>query len=708
MENELIEIIEGYFKHSIFKADNFMVSRFETEDGTITVTGPSFDYDKNSKYILKGNFNDHYKYGFQFNYSIIEKSIPKQEEEIINFLSSSLFKGIGKKTAKKLFNIFGDDAINIIKNDLNVLDDLDLSLKQLLALKEGFSSLDDPMNDILFFLLSNGFNNIDAQKIIAKFKLSTKEIADINPFKYYNDVYGISFEKVKNFAQNRDFEDKENKFKEAYIIYLLTELTFNSGDTYLELNEFINILLKNHIDNYDEILERALSNKYIEIEDEKIYLYNDYLNEIIIANSLNEFENEYILDDNSISLYIEQLENKYFINFDDKQIQAISNFFKHSVSLIVGGPGTGKTTIIKAMVEMFNHYYLYNNIIVVAPTGRAAKRISEICEVESKTIHSLLKWNKESNTFIYGIDNPLLYDAIIIDEFSMVDADLFASLLKASKRVKKICLIGDDNQLPSIRSGAVLSDLLNSKAFMTTRLNINFRQSEGSEIINLANDIINQDVNIDKYKNDVIYIDKLKDNEELIKLINDDINNGYNLDDIQVLTPMYKGNYGIDNLNNILQEAYNPRSIDKVEKEMGKIIFRLDDKVIQLKNRPVADVYNGDVGRIIDIDLKEKAIIVDYQGTIVFYNYDELNELSLAYALSVHKAQGSEYQITYFILSSNNIRMLNKNLIYTAITRAKKKIVIIGDKEILYEGIKKNQKIRNTTLIKRILNVIKI
>lgn len=705
MSDELIEEIVGSFKHCIFKADNFMVSKFQTDDGLITVTGPSFDYEKTSRYILKGSYFDHYKYGFQFKYNSVEKAIPKEKDEIINFLSSSLFKGIGKRTAKKIYEYFGDETIDIIKNDSSVLDALDITDKQLNALKEGFASLNDPINEILFFLLSNGFNNLDAQKIIARFKLATIEISDLNPFRYYTEVYGISFDKVKTFAEGRDFEDRDNKFKEAYLVYLLTEYTFNSGDTYVDLDVFKEYLEKNYIDNQDEIFEMAIKNKYIYIEDNRIYLYNDYRNELIIADALNDFGEDMPVTEEMIDNSIKNISADLGITYEDKQIKAIKNFFNNTFSLIVGGPGTGKTTIIKTMVEMFKEFFPYNNIIVVAPTGRAAKRIAEICEVESKTIHSLLKWNKESNTFIFNEENPLVYDAIIIDEFSMVDTDLFASLIRASKRIKKLCLIGDDNQLPSIRSGAVLRDLLLCNKFEVSRLQINFRQSDGSEIISLANNVINQKVNLDEYHKDVIYIDIQKKDLDLVELINQNLKEGYTLDDIQVLTPMYKGELGIDNLNNILQEAYNPRRIDKAEKEFSRVIYRLNDKVIQLKNRPSEDVYNGDVGKIVDIDHKEKAILVDYQGTFLFYNFDELNELSLAYAMSVHKSQGSEYQIVYVILSPRNLHMLNKNLIYTAITRAKKKLFIISKKDVFYEGINKNQKERKTTLKERILGI---
>ena len=398
------------------------------------------------------------------------------------------------------------------------------------------------------------------------------------------------------------------------------------------------------------------------------------------------------------------LEDKLSISYHEIQKEAIFRFFSNSISIIVGGPGTGKTTMIKALSEIFKQLYPFGNLIVTAPTGRAAKRINEICDVESKTIHSLLKWNKENNTFIYNVENPLIYDTLIIDEFSMVDNSLFASLLKACGRVKKICIIGDNNQLPSIRPGNLLNDLIDSGKIPVTLLEHNYRQSKGNEIIALAADIRNNDVDLKRFENDITFFDIRHDRFDLVSLIKEDIKEGYMLDEIQVLAPMYKGEWGIDSLNYSLQEAFNPKDPYKKEKKSGKYIYRENDKILQLKNRPNDDVYNGDIGILEDIDDKEKSLMVNYSGTYVFYPFEELDDISLAYALSVHKAQGSEYQAVYFIFNRNNYHMLNRNLIYTAISRAKKKLVIIGSQELLKEGLYRQMKRRNTTLKEKLTN----
>ena len=703
MAEELTDILEGQFTRIIFRSDNYMVSKFETSDGSLTVTGPSFDFVPDQKYILTGNYVEHPKYGFQFNMTKIEKSLPAKKDEIINFLKSKTFPGIGKRCAEKIYKAFGDDTLKILKENSSLLLDLDLTDKQLASLQSGFENLNDPQNEIIFELVSNGFSSLDAQKIFNRFKLVTFEIAKDNPFKFYNECYGISFDKVKNYAKTLDFSDSENKYKEAFIIHTLREMSFNSGDIFINEEDLLNTLaFYGSIDNYEEIIEMAIVNQYIHKEDNHIYLYEDYCDELFISNFLKNMSNELVLEDELIEEGISNIQNDLNIKYDVKQIDAISNFFKNSVSFIVGGPGTGKTTIVNAMVNMFKQYFPYQNLIVVAPTGRAAKRINEICEVETKTIHSLLRWNKETNTFICNEDNPIMYDAIIIDEFSMVDNSLFASLLKASKRVMKICIIGDHNQLPSIRPGYVLNDLIESERFVTTYLTANYRQSNGSEILSLSEDIINDDVDLSKYKKDIRFLDIKKDKFDIVKLIEKDIIDGYSLDEIQILAPMYKGEYGIDNLNNLLQSTFNPKDKEKVEKQVGSLIFREHDKILQLKNRPTDDVYNGDIGILEEIDLTQKCFLINYQNTYVLYNYDELSDISLAYALSVHKSQGSEYQVVYFIISRSNMYMLNKKLIYTAISRAKAKLIIIGEESVFLDGLKHMMKARKTTLKKRL------
>ena len=704
--DEVIEKIIGVFIVTIYKSDNYMVSKFKTKEGQITVTGPSFDYDARQKYVLNGTYIDHPKYGHQFSILSIEKYLSDNKDEIISFLSSDLFTGIGKKVALKIYNYFGDDTLKKLKDNPSLIYELkDISKKQSESIIEGFESLNNPETNTIFHLISNGFSNSEAKKIFNKFKLDTLDISQSNPFKFYTDVYGIGFDKVKEYASKIEFCDAEIKYAEAYLIYLINEYTFNNGDTYINIDVLFKMLNKylNNID-FNELIDKAIEDKYLVKEDDRLYLANDYYDEIFIANSLKRYLSDDVFEDFIVNYEIESLEDEYGIKYDTLQKDAILNFFKHNMSIIIGGPGTGKTTIVKAMVNIFKKLSPFENLIVVAPTGRAAKRINEICDVESKTIHSLLKWDKETNIFVHDSDNPLMYDVIIIDEFSMVDNSLFASLLKASQKVKKICIIGDNNQLPSIRPGFVLNNLIDSNLFITTYLKFNYRQNKGSEIIKLCDDIKNGNLDLNKYHKDIQFIDINDENYSLSDSIKDDIDNGYPLNEIQVLTPMYKGKWGIDNLNKNLQAVFNPKDISKVEKQFGDYIFREQDKILQLKNRPNDDVYNGDIGILEEIDLHEKSLLVRYNDVLVFYNYDELIDISLAYALSVHKSQGSEYQVVYFVVSKYNLYMLNRNLIYTAVSRAKNKLVIISDEEIMKQGIQKLMKERNTTLLKRLLD----
>lgn len=700
-EEELTNIV-GQFTYTIYQSDSYMVARFKSKDENLIVTGPYFEYDKSSDYLLSGYYFNHQKYGRQFNIVRIEKYLPDNADGIVSFLSSDAFPGIGKKTALKIYELLGENTLNILKNDFSSLEQINLTKKQLASLKQGIENINDPENEIIFDLISNGFSSLEAHKIFSHYKYETSDIITDNPFRFYIEIYGIGFDKVKNYAKKIDFYDKEVKYQEAFLIHFISDYCFKTGDLYIDYS-YLKELFNNqqYLFDLDNIIDTAINHSYLFKEEERLYLINDYYDEIYIANFLNNFHDEEKIDKELISEYIKENENNIGITYDDCQKQAIFNFFNNELSIIIGTPGSGKTTIIKAMVDLYRKMYPYNNIIVVAPTGRAAKRINEICNVESKTIHSLLRWNLETNTFVYNIDNPILYDAIIIDEFSMVDNNLFASFLKACGRVSKLAIIGDENQLPSIRPGYLLNDLIESGKFIYTRLETNYRQKAGNEIITLANDIINDDVHFDRYKNNVIFINPDSD-VDLISMINDDLNNGYSLDEIMVLSPMYRGLMGIDNLNIALQEAFNPKNINKHEKQFGKKIFRENDKILQLKNRPNDDVYNGDIGILEEIDDNEKSLIINYQGTYVFYNYEDVVDISLAYAMSVHKAQGCEYQIVYFIINQNNVNFLNKKLIYTAISRAKVKLVIICKYDLFVTGLSHKLSRRNTTLKKRL------
>ena len=683
-----------------------MVSFFECSDGDrITITGPSFEYEPYVKYTITGYFNEHPKYGMQFSLVSLKRFVPSKKDEVVKFLSSSTFKGIGKKCAERIYDTYKEDTLKILKSDPSSITNLNLTSKQEAALINGLAGFGEQEDDIIFSLISAGFTTVEANKIKNAYKENTALVLKDNPYQIYYDVYGISFSKIVNCFKNVEVEDKELKFKEGYLIYLFKELSFKRGDIYLYLEDFINEYNKYYDDGLSTI-DRCLKKELLIKEEDRYYLTSDYEDEKYIASFLNSFGEELDIDDLNLNEAIKDNESANGITLDNYQKEAIKTFFNEKMSMIIGGPGSGKTTLIKCLVEIFKEFFVYQNIIVVAPTGRAAKRISEISNVESKTIHSLLRWNKEDNTFTNNINNPILYDCLIIDEFSMVDSSLFASLLKACGYVKKICIIGDDRQLPSIRQGNVLSDLINSNKFKITYLKENHRQKQGSDIISLANDIVNNSVNFDLYKNDISFVDIRNVNEnDIISMIKKDINIGYeSMESFEILSPMYKGTYGIDNLNAILQNAFNPKRKELKEKKVGLVTFRENDKILELKNRPSDDVYNGDVGILDEINEEEKYLLVKYGNVDVFYNFNDLSDITLAYALSVHKAQGSEYSYVYFIFDQSQSHMLYKKLIYTAISRARNKLVLIGNKEVFLRAVNKELVNRKTTLINRLNN----
>ena len=698
--------IDGIFLKTIYKAPNYMVSFFECSDGDrITITGPSFEYEPYVKYTITGYFNEHPKYGIQFSLVSLKRFVPSKKDEVVKFLSSSTFKGIGKKCAERIYDTYKEDTLKILKSDPSSITNLNLTSKQEAALINGLAGFGEQEDDIIFSLISAGFTTVEANKIKNAYKENTALVLKDNPYQIYYDVYGISFSKIVNCFKNVEVEDKELKFKEGYLIYLFKELSFKRGDIYLYLEDFINEYNK-YYDNGLSTIDRCLKKELLIKEEDRYYLTSDYEDEKYIASFLNSFGEELDIDDLNLNEAIKDNESANGITLDNYQKEAIKTFFNEKMSMIIGGPGSGKTTLIKCLVEIFKEFFVYQNIIVVAPTGRAAKRISEISNVESKTIHSLLRWNKEDNTFTNNINNPILYDCLIIDEFSMVDSSLFASLLKACGYVKKICIIGDDRQLPSIRQGNVLSDLINSNKFKITYLKENHRQKQGSDIISLANDIVNNSVNFDLYKNDISFVDIRNVNEnDIISMIKKDINIGYeSMESFEILSPMYKGTYGIDNLNAILQNAFNPKRKELKEKKVGLVTFRENDKILELKNRPSDDVYNGDVGILDEINEEEKYLLVKYGNVDVFYNFNDLSDITLAYALSVHKAQGSEYSYVYFIFDQSQSHMLYKKLIYTAISRARNKLVLIGNKEVFLRAVNKELVNRKTTLINRLNN----
>jgi exodeoxyribonuclease V alpha subunit len=568
---------------------------------------------------------------------------------------------------------------------------------------------------VIAYLFELGFNTKDALAIYNKYFNNTKNIIETNPYQLIDDVDNINFIKVDSLKNKLNITSNDIRRIQACILYVMNELCNMMGHTYLSREEISNHVIRYLNDNsitYDDInnnLNYLYSNKKVIIEHDRYYLYNMYHAELNITNFFTKLSKK----NNNIKIaddFLEKLESYFDLKYNDKQKEAIKKSIKNDFLIITGGPGTGKTTIIKGIVELYreinglNYEELMNEIVLLAPTGRASKRISESALLPAITIHRFLKWNKETNSFGVNEYNKSNVKCIIIDEVSMIDTLLLDSLIKGITSNVKIILVGDYNQLPSVGPGQILKDLIESDVFDTIFLKTLYRQKENSGIISLAHDINSgeTDFNYLNKSDDYIFLEcspvDIKNN--LKKICEQELKMGNNYKNIQVLAPLYKGENGIDNLNKLLQGIFNPKSPSKKELVVGDIIYREQDKVLQLVNMIDENVFNGDIGiieRIVSDPKKE--IYINFDGNIIKYTMANFINIKHGYCVSVHKAQGSEFDIIIMPMASAFNRMLYRKLIYTGITRAKKKLFVIGEYNAFIRGILNNEsQIRKTSL----------
>lgn len=718
--------IKGKFFHIIYQQPNnhFTVARFklyDIEEKNIIVTGYLDEISFDILYALGGKYLEHPKYGMQFMIEYCEKVLPTDTESIISYLSSPLFPGIGKKYAEMIILTLGQNALLRIKDDPSLINTIPkINAKKKQSLLDGICNQDDLQQAIQFFSTHGlGIRNImRLDRIYGKDALMMiKE----NPYRLVEEVDGIGFKTADKLALSMGFPLDHPQRIIAAVLSLILERCISNGDSYVLYDELEDIISKKTND-YDidllTVLDELAKRRQIVIEDDRIYHYTQYDAEMYISDYLTTDRSglyETIAQEVVIE-HLEQFQNEIGIVYDQKQIDAIMMFFKEDVMILTGGPGTGKTTVVRAMVELFKRLNPYMSIAVCAPTGRAAKRLSELTDVSATTIHRLLQWDLETNSFGVNENNPLTKDLVIIDEFSMVDQWLFYNLLKAGVNIKKMLIIGDEDQLPSVGIGCVLKDIIDSSIFPLIRLSKIFRQVEGSDVIKLAHEVKNGECStLDEGKDVKFFIaDQYQTKAIIIDLIQEALKRGYQLSDIQVLAPKYSGVCGIDALNNALQKTFNPKDDRKRELQVGYRVYRENDKILQLKNQPDDDVYNGDIGVLIEIiyanetDVKQNTLIIDFDGIFVSYTPDSFINITHAYCVSIHKAQGSEYPIVIIPVLQQDIRMLSRRLLYTGITRASKSLILIGDKEIFKKGINTIKRyLRSTTLTMRITNKAK-
>ena len=717
--------IIGRFRKEIFSSDKgYIIGLFKVQDidneelkkyldKTITFTGYFHELNDQDIYEFTGNLVNHEKYGEQFQVTSYERIKPEGKNAIIEFLTSGLFKGIGEKKAKSLTDALGEDTLKVILNNPENLILIPGITKQNIDVLHNKLKEYESSYEIVMYLQELGFSTRDSITIYNKYKNKTKSIIEEDIYQLVIDILEISFKKVDLIALNSGIDKNSIIRLRASILYIMNELTITYGHSYYYLEElvmYLKRLLKIDIeeDSFKEAITSLVKDLLLVVEDDKYYLKDMYEAEHLISRRMKLLSHVDPHKYKKIDKVLEDVEDRFNIKYNDDQLQAIKSAIEEKLLIITGGPGTGKTTIMKGIIEAYreleklSYSSLLEKVALLAPTGRAAKRMSEETSLPAYTIHRFLKWNKESNKFQINEYHKSKVEFIIVDEASMVDTLLFSSLLKGISVNTKIILVGDDEQLPSVGAGNVLHDLINSNVIRINRLTKLYRQSSNSNIIKLAYDIRGESINYNNFNKDEDLtfiesneIDIIKEIEEIAKTYQD-----VSYKDFQILVPMYKGINGIDNINEKIKDIYNPKSNDKKEIVIGDTNFRENDKVIQLTNQPEDNIYNGDIG-IIDkiVTGSKKEIYIDYDGNIVKYVPSNFNNFRLAYAISIHKSQGSEFDYVVLPIIRSYNRMLYKKLVYTAVTRSKKNLYIIGSKSSLDLAIKNNTEgLRRTTI----------
>lgn len=680
---------------------------------TVTFTGSLPDLNEIDTYIMTGNLTNHEKYGSQFQVKSINRIMPQETDAMIDILSSNLFKGIGKKTAEKLVSVFKEKTFDVILNDTsNLLLIPGISEKQAKTLKEALKQYQGSYEDILM-LNKLGFSTSESMKIYHYYKDKLNEVLDGNLYNIYYDIDEISFPRVDSIFVAKYKKDSPSRVAGA-IVYIIKTLSMTYGHTYFskeEVNSYLFRVLK------VEVSEKVVADAYnsllvderIVIKDDRLYLWEMYEAETLIARRLRLLAHEDKIKYKNLDTKIKEIETHYGIVYTDEQLDAIKLAITRKVAIITGGPGTGKTTILKGILDLYkvlsssDKIRLNEQIALLAPTGRASKRMSEVTNFEASTIHRFLKWNKDTNRFQINEYNKSSVSFVIIDEASMIDTMLLANLLKGLKSSCHIIFVGDANQLPSVAAGDVLNDMIESKELPVYALKNWHRQGSDSKIIPFAHRI-NEGILDRELLNsgsDLEFI-PCRDNE-IIEVIGN-VCKDYNSYDLQVLAPIYKNRNGIYAINDHLQRLWNPKSPSKKEIEGNESIYREKDKVIQLANMKDESVFNGDIGIIDRIKLLgNKELYIDYDGNLVKYTKSMLQNFTLGYAISIHKSQGSEFDTVLIPFTFDYRKMLYRKLIYTGVTRCKKKLILVGDINALEQAIRNNQEQKRRTSLKLFL-----
>ncbi|WP_342432413.1 ATP-dependent RecD-like DNA helicase [Neobacillus sp. FSL H8-0543] len=715
------------------------------EDKEAVITGYFPKIHEQETYTFFGEFKDHPKFGMQFQVQHFRKEIPQTKQGVITYLSSEMFKGIGKKTAESIVETLGENAISKILAQPSLLDSIPRLPPE--KAKMLYDTLMDHqgLEQVMVALNQYGFGPQISMRIYQAYKDNTLEIIQKNPYKLVEDIEGIGFGRADELGYQLGISGSHPDRIKAACLYTLESESMQTGHVFIQAEDLlvqVKELLEGNKRDQIEFLE--ISNELIKLQEEgkvigeeqRVYLPSLYFAEKGLVTSINRIleQKEYKeqFPESEFLLALGSLEERINVQYAPTQKEAIQTALMSPMLILTGGPGTGKTTVIKGIVELYAELHGCSlelkdyqkkdepfPFLLAAPTGRAAKRMSESTGLPAVTIHRLLGFNG-TEEFDHSEASPLEGKIIIVDETSMLDIWLANQLFRALPENIQVILVGDEDQLPSVGPGQVLKDLLMSERVPTVRLTDIYRQAEGSSIIELAHEIkkglLPADITEKQKDRSFIRCSGAQIPQVVEKVALNAKTKGYTAKDIQVLAPMYRGPAGIDRLNVILQEIFNPNP-DGTRKEIafGDVKYRIGDKVLQLVNQPESNVFNGDIGEIVSIFYakenteKQDMVLISFEGNEVTYSKQDLNQITHAYCCSVHKSQGSEFPIVILPLTRSYYRMLRRNLIYTAITRSKQSLILCGEVDAFRMGVERaDEQSRLTTLRQKLQETISL
>lgn len=728
MEHEILHI-EGTVENVLFKNENngYIVLDLDAGGSLITVVGELGDIETGEGLILEGHYVTHQKFGTQFQAEYCERKLPDTVVNIEKYLSSGAVKGIGPSLARRIVNVFGSQTLEIMENEPYRLSEIKgISAKKCEEIaaeaKKIFS-----LRCIMSYLSQYEIKSHFAMKTYQKFGENAIDMVKVNPYLLCGDSIELDFRKADEIAHDLHIERNSDKRIIAGIQYIL-KANSALGHSCVPLDVLVpkttnalNVGERDFYSSYNTALDDNELFEYIKNEREYVYLPDYYYAEKFISDRIHILRDFTSPEDYDYSAMIDIEEQEHKIKYEKIQRQAITSAISKGLMILTGGPGTGKTTTLNAIISIFEKQGC--NVLLAAPTGRAAKRMSDLTGYEAKTIHRLLEVEFDVGgrlRFKHNENNPLDCDVLIIDEMSMVDVLLFESLLRAVRLGCKLIMVGDSDQLPSVGAGNLLRDIIDSKVVTVIELKEIFRQARESCIVTNAHKIVSGEYPDLTQKSNDFFFFKRDNFDKAVQLVIDlaktRLPAAYKYsptDDIQVLTPSRKGTLGTVELNKVLQDELNPPADSKPEYKSYVYTFRVGDKVMQTKNNydivwrkddeQGTGIFNGDIGKIININRATMCAVLDFDGRVASYPFDLLSQVELAYAITVHKSQGCEFEAIIMPVLGGFEKLYYRNLLYTAVTRAKKLLILIGSEEKIRSMVDNNRRTRRYTCLKSML-----